>query len=133
VAGWFDNRRGTAFGVLMTGSSLGGVLFPIMITHLIPQVGYGWAMRIAAFLILFLLLIANLTVRSRIKLDAPKLAAKDLRHPFHELTFLLVIGGFALFTFGMYVPVNFLVLEAIAKGMVASLAQYLVSIFNAAR
>lgn len=90
-------------------------------------------MRIAAFIILFLLCIANLTVRCRTKPNPPKLAAEDFHRPFHELKFLLVIIGFAIFTFGMYVPVNFLVLTAIDKGMSATLAQYLVSMFNAAR
>jgi hypothetical protein len=37
-----------------------------MVVHLIPEVGFGWALRICAFLILALLIFANLTVRSRI-------------------------------------------------------------------
>ncbi|RSL57785.1 hypothetical protein CEP54_008103 [Fusarium duplospermum] len=126
VSGWFDKRRGAAFGVLMTGSSTGGVIFPIMITHLIPKVGYGWAMRIAAFIILFLLVIASLTVKRRVRPTLTKLTAEDLHRPLRELAFLLLLVAFALLSFGIYVPVNFLVLSAI------SLSQYLVSIFNAA-
>lgn len=117
----------------MTGSSLGGVLFPIMVTHLITEVGYGWSMRIAAFIILFLLAIANLTVRQRVKPDLPKLTAEDFHRPLREPAFLLVLIGFFIMTFGIYVPMNFLVVEAVAKGMEADLAEYLVSIFNAAR
>ncbi|KAI8716385.1 MFS domain-containing protein [Fusarium sp. LHS14.1] len=132
VSGWFDKRRGTAFGVLMTGSSTGGVIFPIVITHLIPKVGYGWAMRIAAFIILFLLVIASLTVKRRVKPSLTKLTAEDLHRPFHEIVFLVVLAGFALLSFGLYVPINFLVPSAIADNMSVSLSQYLVSIFNAA-
>jgi len=52
---WFFKRRALAFGIMAAGSSLGGVIFPIMITHLLPLVGFGWSMRIAAFIILGLL------------------------------------------------------------------------------
>lgn len=117
----------------MTGSSTGGVLFPIMITHLIPRVGYGWAMRIAAFIILFLLVIASLTVKRRVRPTLTKLTAEHLHRPLHEKVFLLVLIGFALLSFGVYVPINFLVPSAIAEGMSVSLSQYLVSIFNATR
>lgn len=117
----------------MTGSSTGGVIFPIVITHLIPKVGYGWAMCIAAFIILFLLVIASLTVKRRVKPTLTKLTAEDLHRPFHELVFLVVLAGFALLSFGLYVPINFLVPSAIADNMSVSLSQYLVSIFNAAR
>ena len=63
--GWFDKKRGVAYGILSTGSSLGGVIFHIMINRLIRNVGYGWAMRISAFLILALLAIAIVTVKTR--------------------------------------------------------------------
>ena len=64
IATWFNKKRGIANGILVTGSSLGGVIFPIMANRLITTVGYGWTMRACAFLILFLLIIAVLTVRS---------------------------------------------------------------------
>ena len=50
VAGWFNHRRVTAFGVVFTGSSIGVVVFPIMVSHLIREVGYAWTMRISALL-----------------------------------------------------------------------------------
>jgi MFS family permease len=49
VATWFSKRRALALGVVASGSSLGGVIFPIMVEWLVPQVGFGWAMRICAF------------------------------------------------------------------------------------
>ncbi|PQE29566.1 major facilitator superfamily transporter protein [Rutstroemia sp. NJR-2017a BBW] len=58
VVGWFNEKRGAALGILFTGSSIGGVIFPILVSHLITEVGFGWAMRICAFLMLFLLIIA---------------------------------------------------------------------------
>lgn len=45
ASGWFDQNRGTVFGLLATRSSVGGVVLPIMLTRLINAVGYGWAMH----------------------------------------------------------------------------------------
>lgn len=88
---WFKKKRGAALGLVVTGSSLGGVIFPIMVVNLIPQVGFGWAMRLCAFLILALLIFANLTVRSRI---APT------RRPFKFMAFVRPLGepSFSLMT-----------------------------------
>ena len=39
---WFFRKRGAAFGIVAAGSSLGGVIFPIMVQRLIVEVGFGW-------------------------------------------------------------------------------------------
>ena len=39
VSTWFRHRRATAFGIVSSGASLGGVIFPIMAATLIPQLG----------------------------------------------------------------------------------------------
>lgn len=66
IGTWFFKKRATAFGTMASGSSLGGVIFPILVTKLIPQIGFAWTMRVSAFLILFMLILANLTVKSRL-------------------------------------------------------------------
>ena len=38
--------RTVAYGLQATGSSIGGIVYPIMMRALIPKVGFGWAMRI---------------------------------------------------------------------------------------
>lgn len=130
--GWFFKKRGAAFGIAAAGSSLGGVIFPIMVTHLIQQVGYGWAMRICAFLILALLVIANLTVRARHPPRPQKMTVALMTKPLKELDFVLLALGFFFFTYGIFVPINFLPTQALAAGMNPNLVQYLVPIFNAA-
>jgi len=128
VTGWFDKRRGLAFGVLSTGSSLGGVVFPIMLSRLIKSVGYGWAMRSCAFMILGLLGVANLTLRTRGEVGSGKGrgdgasvrskmgGGRKMWRPFREVPFLLLLGGLFLVPFGLYVPINYLPVASIGAG-----------------
>ncbi|KAK7403530.1 hypothetical protein QQX98_010708 [Neonectria punicea] len=132
IHGWFSTNAGAAFGILATGSSIGGVVFPIMVTRLIVKVGYGWAMRICAFLILGLLVIANLTVRALHPPRPKKISKAQLLQPFHEPEFVLLIAGFFLFTYGIYVPINYLPVQAIAAGVDVDLIEYIIPILNAA-
>ncbi|EGY21438.1 hypothetical protein VD0002_g3526 [Verticillium dahliae] len=132
IHGWFNINRGAAFGILSTGSSIGGVVFPIMVTRLIRQVGFAWAMRISAFLILALLIIANLTVRAFHPQTPQKTTKAQLLRPFRELEFVLITLGFTVFTYGIYVPINFLPVQALEAGMDPNLVQYLIPILNAA-
>ncbi|KUL83909.1 hypothetical protein ZTR_06852 [Talaromyces verruculosus] len=131
IPGWFAKKRGTAYGIMSSGSSIGGVIFPIMSQRLIPEVGFGWAMRIGAFVILFLLIIANLTIRSRLPPSPRPLSRSALTQPLREMKMLLVTAGFTLLTFGMYIPIDYLVIEGISNGIGTNLAQYLPAIMNA--
>ncbi|KAF2259934.1 MFS general substrate transporter [Lojkania enalia] len=128
---WFNRKRGAALGIAFTGSSIGGVVFPIMVSGLIPQVGFGWTMRICAFLILFLLIIANLTMRPYYTPRPHKVTGAELMKPLTEVPFLLLLIGFCIFSFGFYIPLNYLPLQALSAGMSSDLAQYLIPILNA--
>ncbi|CEO58969.1 hypothetical protein PMG11_03661 [Penicillium brasilianum] len=132
IPSWFDKKRGAAYGIVSTGSSLGGVIFPIMVSRMIANVGYAWAMRTAAFIILFLLAIVILTVRSRVPPKPQNLEKASLIRPFTEIKMLLIIAGFLLLTFGIFIPINYLVIQAMDAGMSYDLAQYLVPMLNAA-
>lgn len=132
VGTWFHKNRALAFGVMASGSSLGGVIFPIMIKRLVADVGFPWAMRIASFLILGLLIYSNLTVKSRLPPTPKPWSLKEFSDPFKEPTYALVVVAAFFFFFGMFLPFTFIVLEAKYYGMSASLAGYLVSILNAA-
>ncbi|KAH8651177.1 major facilitator superfamily domain-containing protein [Xylariales sp. PMI_506] len=132
VQGWFNKKRGAAFGILATGSSLGGVVFPIMVSRLINAVGYSWSMRICAFLILALLVIANLTVKARHPPRPQPISRAQLIQPFKEPGYVLLTAGFFFLTYGIFVPLNYLPLQAISAGMSPSLVEYLVPILNAA-
>ncbi|KAI5806161.1 major facilitator superfamily domain-containing protein [Geopyxis carbonaria] len=131
VSTWFHARRAFALGIVASGSSLGGVIFPIMIRRLIPRIGFGWTMRSTAFLILALMLVANATVSSRLPPRGPTpWRLSDFTRHFRELPFALTVFASFLFFFGMFLPFNYLPVYAQSHGMSASLANYLVAILN---
>ena len=133
---WFAKRRSTAFGIISSGASVGGVIFPIMVERLIPRIGFAWTMRTVAFLIFGLLILANFTVKSgrihdsRFKRILPPLA--PMIRPLREPPFLLLIFAMVSFSFGNFLPYNFLILQAEGNGMSADLSNYLIPILNAA-
>lgn len=62
---WFKKRRAAAIGIMSSGSSIGGVVWPLAVQHLIKQVGFGWANRIIGFIYIPLFAFAALTIRTR--------------------------------------------------------------------
>ncbi|MCJ1359063.1 MAG: hypothetical protein MMC33_009063 [Icmadophila ericetorum] len=128
---WFFRRRALALGVVASGSSLGGVIFPILVQRLIPQIGFPWTMRVAAFLILSLLVIANLTVRSRIPPTWKPFRPIDFITPLKETPYLLVVIASFLFFIGLFLPLTYIILQAQYSGMSPYLASYLLAILNA--
>jgi MFS family permease len=62
---WFQRRRGTAIGIAMTGSSLGGIIFPLMLRATLERFGWAWALRVLGFIFIFFLTMGNICIRSR--------------------------------------------------------------------
>ncbi|KAI1347986.1 major facilitator superfamily domain-containing protein [Xylaria sp. FL0043] len=121
VGTWFAKKRGLAMGIMVTGSSIGGVVFPIMISRLVGSVGYPWAIRSAGFLILGLQIIPMIT-----KMPMGRLAA-----PFTEIPFALLLVGIFVLTYGIFIPIVYLAVQGYQEAHTSEqLSQYLVYIFN---
>jgi MFS family permease len=60
---YFVQHRGLAMGLTVSGSSMGGVIWPIALKNLFAEVGFGWGVRIGAFIMLPLLTVACFTVK----------------------------------------------------------------------
>lgn len=56
VAKWFDGRRGTAMGIVTTGTSIGGIFVPIIIGFLFDQTGWRAASQIVAAAVVLLII-----------------------------------------------------------------------------
>jgi sugar phosphate permease len=66
VSNWFHRRRGTALGIVLTGTSFGGVLIPLISTPLIRLYGWRTAMILVSLIIwVFLLPAVIFLVKNR--------------------------------------------------------------------
>lgn len=130
---WFFRRRAAAFGIMVSGSSLGGVILPIFFDQMInhSSIGFPWAIRIMAFWFLGMLLIACLTVKSRLPPRPRPLVLMEYVNSLREPAMAVTVTGFFLFMWGMFLPFNYVILQAQAAGMSEKLVPYLLPILNA--
>ncbi|GME47589.1 MFS monocarboxylate transporter [Neofusicoccum parvum] len=102
VSTYFTTKKSFATGIASSGSSLGGVLYPIIFTHLQPRIGFAWTTRALALTVLATTAISLSAMRVRALPPQQRrlLDARALREPpflaFNVASFL----GFA----GLYVP-----------------------------
>jgi hypothetical protein len=105
-----------------------------MISRIIQSTGYPWTIRTAAFLTLGLQIIAILTVRPRTKPVPKKMPFGRFAALFREFPFVMLLLGIFVLTYDIFVPIVYLALQGFQEArMPEEMAQYLVSIFNAAR
>ncbi|TID24958.1 MFS general substrate transporter [Venturia nashicola] len=131
ISTYFNSKLALATGIAASGSSLGGVLYPIILNRLYKPIGFGWSVRIIGFLALVTLLIPIMVMKPRV-LPAAKRALIDWTAfksaPFMIFTLGSFIGFMGLFMFFFYIQ-----LYAIRKHVTnENLAFYLLSMLNAA-
>lgn len=126
---YFSTRIATAMGIAAAGSSLGGVIYPIVFYRLQPTLGFGWATRVIGFIALFGLIISNSVFKVRV-LPAARRKFLDLS-AFKELPYVLFVFGSFLGFMGLYVLFFYVQSYAIQTGIMnPDLAFYLLAILN---
>ncbi|EKG13701.1 Major facilitator superfamily [Macrophomina phaseolina MS6] len=131
VSTYFTTKKSFATGIAASGSSLGGVLYPIIFTRLQPQIGFGWATRVVAFIVLGTMAVSVAVMRVRV-LPAQKRALLELS-AFREAPFFAFSLAELLGFMGLYIPFFYLQSFAIEKSIMSSeLGFYMLSILNAA-
>ncbi|KAK4237898.1 riboflavin transporter MCH5 [Achaetomium macrosporum] len=127
---WFSTRIGLAVGLASSGSSLGGVIYPIVLSRLIAQVGFPWAVRSVAFIALATFVLPLAVLRMRVRAPRPRAvvdwsAFRDAPFMLFTLAVLVVfIGQTVLLFYVSFYPAN--------RGLTDSgLAFYVAAIFNA--
>ena len=131
VPQYFSTRLGMALGVAVSGSALGGVIYPIVLYRLIEEIGFPWAVRVVGFVALATLMVSIAVLRMRVK--PPKVrAAVDVTafRDFYYVAFVFVtlVAYMGLFVIFFYLP-YYAEAEKITD---RALATYLVPVFNAA-
>jgi MFS family permease len=102
---WFTKRRGLAVGLVSTGSSVGGIIYPIVIHHLIPQIGFPWTARVVGFILLGTMILAISVLRQRLppRKRGDFMEYRSLRDPVFALfnvgIFLAFLGFFTFYNF----------------------------------
>ncbi|MCJ1228915.1 hypothetical protein MMC12_005579 [Toensbergia leucococca] len=131
IAHFFLLKRGHATGLVMTSGSLGGIIFPLMLQRLIPRVGFAWATRILASILLFLLIFANLLTRSRLPLKTPPPSILPTLAPFKSAPFALATAGIFLLEWGLFVPLAYISSYALAHGSSLGWSFQILALLNA--
>ncbi|KAJ5375966.1 hypothetical protein N7509_012852 [Penicillium cosmopolitanum] len=131
VTQYFDKKAGTALGLVISGSSIGGVVIPIALSKMLnsTNLGFGWSIRIIGFLLIPLLSFSCITVRSRLP---PRKSAFFLPSAFKDRTYCMVIAALFFMFIGMFAPLFYMPTYAVKRGMDATLASYLLAIVNGA-
>ncbi|KAK4863156.1 hypothetical protein LT330_001934 [Penicillium expansum] len=155
VGQYIKLKRAAAMGIVLAGSSLGGIIWPIVIDRLIkhPSIGFPWTMRIVSFVMIPCFIFSCAVAKSP---DTPKtnLESRDSSQRSDEIITeqkdipqshkaealalvrkpslqLLCLAVFIIY-FGMFSPFFYTTSYAVEKGFSTSLAFYTVSIVNGA-
>jgi MFS family permease len=128
---YFKKRRGLANGLAASGSSIGGLIYPILFHQLEIRIGFPWATRVLGFVALGTISISLALMRARV-FPEEKRALIQI-DAFKELPYSLFC--FALFVAfcGFYNLLFFIQSYAIENHIMGeNLAFYLLSMLNAA-
>lgn len=139
LAQYFTTRRALAIGLSSSGSPLAGIVFPVVFSRLLPAVGFGWATRVIALVLLALSAVPVAFMRTRVPPQpAPgqgggrrrRRALVD-REALRDPAFVWFVAG-AFFAFlCLYTAFFYVQLFAQLRGLAPrSLAPYTVTLLN---
>lgn len=128
---YFNTKLGLVLGLAAAGSSLGGVIYPIVLYRLIDRIGFGWSVRVIGFIAFGTLLIPIAIMKMRVK-PAKARALIDWT-AFTDWPYVLFTISSMIGFIGLYVLLFYLSYFAEQQRITdTQLAFYLVPIFNAA-
>lgn len=127
---YFQKKRGLANGIAASGSSIGGVVYPIMFNELQQKIGFAWATRALGFLCFGTICISQVVMRLRI---SPKEKRKLLiLSAFKEPQYIVFCIAMFLGFMGFYNFLFYIQSYAIETGIVGpDLGFYLLAMLNA--
>ncbi|MCJ1378914.1 hypothetical protein MMC17_002013 [Xylographa soralifera] len=129
IGHFFKVSRGNASGLAATGGSVGGIMFPLLLQHLFDSVGFAWATRIMGFILLFLVILANLFIRSRLP---PKAGGSVWPDPmiFKDKVFALTTAGVFFIEWALFIPISYITSYALHVGINSTFSYQLLAILN---
>ncbi|KAJ5634391.1 hypothetical protein N7528_002233 [Penicillium herquei] len=130
---FFSSRMGLAVGIASSGSSLGGVIYPIVLYRLLfnNKIGFPWAVRTIGFIALATFILPVLVMRVRVR--APKPRAIIDWAAFTDGPYIVFSLGLLILFIGNAILIFYISFYSQNKGFAdTELSFYLVAVFNAA-
>ncbi|KZF21754.1 putative MFS monocarboxylate transporter [Xylona heveae TC161] len=100
LATYFSKNRALALGISACGTATGGMILPVVVQQLLPKIGFGWTVRVIAFIVLGTQMTAFAFTRTR--LPPRKSGAWVEWGAFRELPYALFTLGMFLCFLGLY-------------------------------
>jgi MFS family permease len=130
LAMFFEKKRMLATGLASTGASVAGIAYTLAMRSLFLSVGFSWAVRIFALVILATNAVAFGVMKLQLQYGSK--GSKLGLHHFKDLPYSAFVCAFTLFVASSFVPFFFIQEYAISLGVDKDLAFNLLSIMNAA-
>lgn len=130
----FKQRRALAMGLVSGGSSISSSFLPIVLSYLVPKIGFGWSLRVVALMMLCCYLIAMAISRTKEQpkpMKAKAVVSKLLDfHGYKDPRYLVLSIGNFVATLGLYIPYYYIGSYALLRHPLASIHQYLLPLIN---
>ncbi|KAH9922390.1 MFS general substrate transporter [Fomitopsis serialis] len=136
---YWRRHRSLMMGLVLSGASFGGIVYPIMLNQLFKSIGFAWGVRAAGFITLGMLVVANCVLRTRLPSarqrrkaaggnDLPKPKIRDI---LTDAPYLWLNVGAVLCLLGVFLPYFYLQLWVNKHRLSETLAFYTIAILNA--
>ncbi|KAJ7103759.1 MFS general substrate transporter [Mycena epipterygia] len=128
----FNKRRGLASGIALSGGALGATVFPIILNHLLPTVGFARAVRATGYIVIGCLVVGNSLMRTRLppRSQRPGASTPDIKSFFTDSPYMCAVLGLLLSSIGFYFPVIYIQLLGVQNSVGSNLAFYSLAILN---
>lgn len=143
VSSWFGKSKRPFFlGIVQSGGSVGGVIFPVMLRSLFPMHGFKWSLRILAFLNLGIDLIGTYLAKDRLDEIHEKTGNKESKsiwarlkesfdpEPFKSIPFALQAVSLFMNEFADTIVLTYISSYAISQGVSERESFNMVTILN---
>lgn len=100
VGTYFSTKRALAIGIVTTGNSVGGMIYPVLVQQLLPKLGFAWTTRVLGFLNLGMLSIVLVFMRPRMppRKSGPMVDFSAFKEP----TYAFLVAGLCLVMWAVY-------------------------------
>lgn len=134
---YFEKKRGSATGLAMSGGSLGGIMFPLLLDHLWNRIGFAWGTRAVGLITIVLVLAGCVLIRPNRNLPRQRKSPSGKRNILPDFSILLspsvalMAAGVFFIEWGFFVGLEYIASYALSHGIDRDQAYQLVVYLNA--